>query len=228
MGAGANSKEIKDEHSQREGITTMLEKKVKALNDQLEKINAELSRRMEELKEAEVGLRQVKEEWERTFDSVPDLIAIMDDHHRVVRINRAMTERLGVDAKHCIGKPCYNSVHDADHPPDICPHRQTLNDGLAHTAELNDERLGGYFLVTTTPLLDEKGKRIGSVHVARDITERKRAEDALRESNAEMERFNRAAVGRELRMVELKKEVNELCARLGVMERYMLEFEENQ
>ena len=37
---------------------------------------------------------------------------------------------------------------------------------------------------------------------------------------AAVERFNRAAVGRELRMIELKKEINELCARLGQPARY--------
>jgi hypothetical protein len=102
----------------------------------------------------------------------------------------------------------------------------TLADGMEHAAELHDVKLGGYFLVTTTPLVNEENRRIGSVHVARDITERKRAEDKLRETCAELERFNRAAVGRELRMVELKKEVNELCGRMGEVKRYTLEFEE--
>jgi PAS domain S-box-containing protein len=228
MGAGGNSKEIKDGHPRSEGKSSTLEKEVKALSDQLEKVSAELAGKTEELKEAEEDLRRVREEWERTFDSVPDLVAIMDDQHKIVRINRAMAKRLGVDAKHCIGRPCYHSVHGTDHPPDICPHQLTLADGQEHAAELHDERLGGYFLVTTTPMVNEQGRRIGSVHVARDITERKRAEDKLRESNAEMERFNRAAVGRELRMVELKREVNVLCARVGEMQRYSLELEENQ
>jgi len=55
-----------------------------------------------------------------------------------------------------------------------------------------------------------------------DITARKRAEEALRQkaealraSNDELEQFNRAMVGRELRMIELKQEINELCGRLG-------------
>ena len=55
-----------------------------------------------------------------------------------------------------------------------------------------------------------------------DITARKRAEEALRQkaealraSNAELEQFNRAMVGRELRMIELKQEINEMCGRLG-------------
>ena len=60
-----------------------------------------------------------------------------------------------------------------------------------------------------------------------DITARKRAEEALRQkaealraSNAELEQFNRAMVGRELRMIELKQEINELCRRLGAPPRY--------
>jgi predicted nucleic acid-binding Zn-ribbon protein len=44
----------------------------------------------------------------------------------------------------------------------------------------------------------------------------------LRASNAELTRFNEAMVGRELRMIELKHEVNELCARLGQPRRYGL------
>jgi PAS domain S-box-containing protein len=48
---------------------------------------------------------------------------------------------------------------------------------------VHEDRLGGYFLVTATPLHDESGQVIGSVHVARDITELKKAEAALRESD---------------------------------------------
>jgi hypothetical protein len=50
-----------------------------------------------------------------------------------------------------------------------------------------------------------------------DITERQRAIE-------ELTRFNRAAVNRETRMVELKKEINDLCARVGEAARYSLEF----
>jgi len=51
------------------------------------------------------------------------------------------------------------------------------------------------------------------------------AHDELRLHSEEMSRFNRVAVGRELRMIELKKEVDQLCQRLGESPRYPLEFE---
>jgi PAS domain S-box-containing protein len=53
-----------------------------------------------------------------------------------------------------------------------------------------------------------------------DITERKLAEEALRASNQELTRFNEAMVGRELRMIELKQEINALCAQFGQPLRY--------
>jgi len=132
---------------------------------------------------AEEGLVRAKEEWERTFDSVPDLIAILDDHNRIVRANKAMTEKLACSAEACIGVRCFEKVHGTDAPPAFCPHALTLKDGNEHTAEVHESKLGGDFLVSTTPLRDEEGRMIGSVHVARDITQRKRIEEALRETS---------------------------------------------
>jgi len=136
----------------------------------------ELRAANEELRSREQALLQAKERWERTFNSVPDLIAILDDQHRVVQANRAMAERLGATPEQCVGLPCYKVVHGTDGPPAFCPHTQTLRDGCEHMVEVHEDRLGGDFLVSTTPLHDEHGRRIGSAHVARDITQRKRRE----------------------------------------------------
>lgn len=130
-------------------------------------------------KKAEQELWRAKDDWERTFDSVPDFIAILDNQYRIVRANRAMAQQLGVTPEKAIGLFCYQCVHGLDNPPDFCPHSQTVKDGEEHTAEVYEPRLGGDFLVSTTPLRDEEGRIIGSVHVARNITERKKAEEYL-------------------------------------------------
>jgi PAS domain S-box-containing protein len=131
-------------------------------------------------KQAEESLRRAKEEWERTFASVPDLITILDNDHRVLRVNNAMARRLGLKPEECVGLPCYEAVHGTSVPYEFCPHSRTIKNGREHIEEVHEEQLGGDFLVTTTPLHDEQGLMIGSVHVARDITERKRAEETLR------------------------------------------------
>jgi PAS domain S-box-containing protein len=125
-----------------------------------------------------------KQEWERTFDAVPDLIAIIDPQHRILRANHAMAERLCTTPDHCPGMACYQAVHQRAEPPAYCPHAQTMADGREHTTEVYEECLGGHFLITCTPLVDQQGQMIGSVHVARDITQRKEMEEALRREKA--------------------------------------------
>jgi len=139
-------------------------------------------------KQAEESLRRAKEEWERTFASVPDLITILDNDHRVLQVNEAMARRLGLKPEECVGLSCHEAVHGTSGPPECCPHSRTLVDGREHVEELHVDRLGGDFLVTTTPLLDKEGERIGSVHIARDITERKRMEEGLRKSEERLKR----------------------------------------
>ncbi len=137
----------------------------------------------------EKALSVAKEEWERTFNAVPDLIALIDREHHILRINRAMAQSLGIPPEQAVGMRCYEIVHKSDSPPASCPHAMLLADGKAHSSEIHDKNLGGDFIVTTSPLTDADGTLIGSVHVARDISERKRVEDALREKTDELDRF---------------------------------------
>ena len=55
-----------------------------------------------------------------------------------------------------------------------------------------------------------------------DFTERKQAEEELKKNIKQLERFNRLTVGRELRMIELKKEINELLKETGRVEKYKI------
>jgi PAS domain S-box-containing protein len=68
---------------------------------------------------------------------------------------------------------------------------------------------------TNTPLVGSEGGSIGLLCMAQDTTARKKAEEALRVRAQELETFNKAMVGREKRLIELKEEINRLCSELG-------------
>ncbi len=137
-----------------------------------------------EERRAQENAWRAKQEWERTFDSVPDLIAILDADRRIVRVNRALAERLGKTPAQCVGLGCCDIMHGYGAPVAGCPHRLTLADGKDHSLELWEQSLRADFLITTSPLRDAADRIIGSVHVARDITERKRAERREQEARA--------------------------------------------
>ena len=137
--------------------------------------------------EGREALVRAKEEWERTFASVPDMIAILDKDLRIVRVNQAIALRLGVSAEEVIGLYCFEVMHGSSEPPDFCPHSRTMKDGRPHIEEIRDDRLGGDFVVSIIPLYDNQGEISGSVHIAHDITQRKQVEEALREAHAELE-----------------------------------------
>ncbi|MDD2273986.1 MAG: PAS domain S-box protein [Desulfuromonadaceae bacterium] len=127
-------------------------------------------------------LNRAKNEWERTFDSVPDLIALLDEQHRVIRVNRSMANKLKREPIECIGLKYAEVILGTSSPPDSCPHAQTMCDLTEHESQVEDTVFGGTYLVTSTPLLDSNLNLYASVHVARDITLLKQAENSLRES----------------------------------------------
>ena len=131
--------------------------------------------RQAKMKLAEKRKSDLRDEWELTFNTVPDLMMILDTQHRILRINKAMADRLGVVPEQCTGVHCHEVAHGLLHYHEFCPHALTCRDNGEHSAEIHEPRLGGDFLISTTPMFD-RGKLIGSIHIARDITERKKTE----------------------------------------------------
>ena len=136
----------------------------------------------------EVAFRAVRD-WEQTFDAVPDLIAVIDTKFQIVHVNRAMAVKLKLPKEECVGLTCYRAIHGTSEPPSFCPHQQLVNNGLEQTAEIYENFLDGYFLVSVSPLHDSEGKLAGYIHVARNITEHKRVEMAIRRKDQRITRI---------------------------------------
>ncbi|HUA24029.1 MAG TPA: PAS domain S-box protein [Steroidobacteraceae bacterium] len=157
----------------------------------------------------------------------------------VIRSWNSGAQRLfGYSADEAIGKPITLIV-----PPTLLDEEQrilaTLRRGerIEHfeTTRLTKDGRRVEISLTVSPVRDESGAIIGASKIARDITDRKRAETMLREAHADLQsriaelaRFNAAAVDRETRILALKREVNELRSRLGEAAAYSFDGTEKE
>lgn len=144
-----------------------------------ERGNVCYARDITERKRAEEELKRAAEEWRATIDSITDLVSIHSSNFKLVRVNKAYADACKMKPKELIGKTCYEVLHGRKECMPDCPHRKTLEIKKPVTAEIFEPRLGSYLEVTTSPIFNEKGDVVASVHVARDITERKQMEGQL-------------------------------------------------
>ncbi len=143
-----------------------------------------------ELKRMEEEIRQAAEEWEKTFNSTEDLIYIHDKDYRLLRVNKAYADPQNMEPRELIGKTCYEVIHGAKEPCLDCSHKKVLETQKPVTREFFVPPAGRHFQEITSPIFDEKGQVIASVHVTRDITEPKRMERELQERNEQLDGQN--------------------------------------
>lgn len=138
-------------------------------------------------KYAEANILRVKEEWEQTFNSITDMIAIVDTDCRVVRVNSAMAERMEIQTDEAIGLKCSEYLHGGTPSFPLCPFPDFKEDETQKTVEIHDAGRGRDLLVTVTPIFDNRKELMGAVHIAQDITERKRAEEEQKKLEVQLQ-----------------------------------------
>lgn len=137
---------------------------------------------LEDINETTADLERARDEWEDTFNAISEPVMLLDADFRIVKANRSTYEKLGIGQPEVQGMTCYRIFHGFDSPHPSCPYAELMKDGLPHVAEIYEERLGGYYLITVSPIKDAAGKLRGAIHFGKNITERKQAEEALRQS----------------------------------------------
>ena len=113
-----------------------------------------------------------------------DSVLLLDKDFRILRANHATAEFLGLPFDKIVGRHCYDLTHGTSTPPAECPLAKMRQSRRHEEAEVLAREGGPWLSVSVDPLFDPRGELTQVVHVARDITERKRAEEALRRSEA--------------------------------------------
>jgi PAS domain S-box-containing protein/putative nucleotidyltransferase with HDIG domain len=132
--------------------------------------------------QADKEIKQAAEEWVRTFDSINDLVSIQDMDYRLVKVNQSYARAVGMSPYALIGERCYEVLHGSACPVAQCPHDKMILTQTSVTREIFEDNLGIFLEVTISPIFDEDGLIRGSVHVAKDISDRKLVEGRLKES----------------------------------------------
>lgn len=111
-----------------------------------------------EEKQAEEGLLRAKEDWENTFDAITDMVMLLDNTHRIIRVNKAVAEALKVTKESLVGKKCYEAFHRQSHPIRRCPLVETMKTLEPHTVELADPDMGARLYVPLLPCWTVRGR----------------------------------------------------------------------
>jgi PAS domain S-box-containing protein len=190
-----------------------------------------------EQKRAEEIVKNSEQRLAQIINFLPDPTWVIDSEGKVLTWNRAMENLTGIAAADIVGKgnyeyalPFYGErrpilidlVRDwnAEYEKKYLSIKKEGNTLVSesHHPHLGD---GGLYLSGNASLIyDAAGQVAGAIESLRDISERRHMEENLRRNVEELELFNKLATGRELKMIQLKQEINELLGRLGQGEKY--------
>lgn len=127
-----------------------------------------------ERKIAEEKIRQAKEDWERTFDSIDNIVVILDKSLKIRQMNKAAERNMVSENRDLELKSCVELFNCNETECLNCPARKTIIDHRAHSEEIENLYQGKTYHTTSSPIFDDAGKLQGIVFIAKDITEEKK------------------------------------------------------
>lgn len=150
--------------------------------------------------------------FETVMDSIGDLVSIQDRDLRIIYQNQAIKKLMGDR----YGMHCYKVYERRERACTDCPLKESFKTGdiaKALRIGISQKGVAGKYELITAPIKNKKSQIVAGVEMVRDVTERERTIEELKEKTTDLENFKKLAIGRELKMIELKKELAKLKGR---------------
>ncbi|MDD5195369.1 MAG: hypothetical protein PHQ96_06850 [Candidatus Omnitrophica bacterium] len=147
------------------------------------------------------------------MDSMGDGLSIQDLDMRIIYQNKFMVDNFGAH----IGEYCYNIYERRDKICEGCPVVKAYRSGETNMAlriGITKDGASFRFENIASVLRDEQGKIVAGMELCRIVEKREAVFDDLKKKKNELESFNKLMVDRELKMIELKKRIENLEKRL--------------
>jgi len=117
-----------------------------------------------------------RRQWRDTFDSIDDLILAHSSDGEIIRTNRAFGKRVRMEPVAIVGKQVKDVLRRGTTQWNRCPYCE----GVAGRADEPDPSFGGYFLASNSTMHGSEGGRMGTIHVLKDFTTMRLAENKFR------------------------------------------------
>lgn len=145
--------------------------------DFLQACGKQLALAVENFRLLEQVLRSQRQ-WMNTFDSIHDIILAHDADYRIIKANQVLLGQLGQAAADVIGNTCESVLPHTFGEWTGCPY--CAMGGDEEFSEGADPCFGGFSVVSTSSYTEQGSPQKGTIHVVRDITERRSAEEKYR------------------------------------------------
>lgn len=115
-------------------------------------------------------------QWSNTFESIQDMVLLHDSEYRILKANPALLGRIGKSAAEVVGELCDTVLPKDELKWTNCPYCRGGEDGFYE----GPDPFGGFSVTSTSSYVDQGTKQKGTIHVVRDVTERRAAERKYR------------------------------------------------